>query len=79
MANIHIGRASRDVYIEFSDNEEPIMRYMGDTQHELEDILDAFARLIEEHEELVKKIEEDYQPKDVDYYEEYGLSEDDFH
>ena len=60
--------------------EGTLMRdYFGDTELDLEDIINAFEEILTENEELKRKIEEDYQPKHIDYYEEYGMSENDFH
>lgn len=77
---------NRDVRIEFNEYETELKELFGDTSVELIDILDACTnliienkKLVEENEELERRLEEDYRPKDVDYYEEYGLSEDDFH
>lgn len=77
---------NRDIRIEFNEYETELKELFGDTSVELIDILDACTnliienkKLVEENEELERRLEEDYQPKDVDYYEEYGLSEDDFH
>ena len=53
--------------------------YFGDTELYIEDVINGFEEVLRENEELKRKLAEDYQPKDVDYYDEYGLSEDDFH
>ena len=77
---------NRDVRIEFNEYETELKELFGDTSVELIDILDACTnliienkKLVEENEELEHRLEEDYQPKEIDYYEEYGLSENDFH
>lgn len=53
--------------------------YFGDTELYIEDVINGFEEVLRENEELKRKLAEDYQPKDVDYYDEYGLNEDDFH
>ena len=61
-------------------NDGTLLRdYFGDTELYIEDIINGFEEVLRENEELKRKLEEDYQPKDIDYYDEYGLSEDDFH
>ena len=78
---------NRDVRIEFNEYETELKDFFGDTSIELIDILDACTnliienkRLVEENEELERRLEESFTPeKEVDYYEEYGLSENDFH
>lgn len=79
---------NRDVRIEFNDYETELKDFFGDTSVELIDILDACTnlivdnkRLVEENEELERRLEEEYRQgmEQVDYYEELGLSEDDFH
>jgi len=78
---------NRDIRIEFNEYETELKDFFGDTSIELIDILDACTnliienkRLVEENEELERRLEESFTPeKEVDYYEEYGLSESDFH
>lgn len=78
---------NRDVRIEFNEYETELKEFFGDTSIELIDILDACTnliienkRLVEENEGLERKLEESFtSEREVDYYEEYGLSEDDFH
>ena len=61
-------------------NDGTLLRdFFGDTELDLEDVINGFEEVLRENEELKRKLEEDYQQKDVDYYEEYGLCEDDFH
>ena len=61
-------------------NDGTLLRdYFGDTELYIEDIINGFEEVLRENEELKRKLEEDYQPKDIDYYDEYGLTEDDFH
>lgn len=55
--------------IEFFDNEEV----------QVTDLFDAIYYLLERNEELERKLEEEYEPKKIDPYEEYGISESDFH
>ena len=60
-------------------NDGTLLRdYFGDTELYIEDIINGFEEVLRENEELKRKLEEDYQPKDIDYYDEYGLTEDDF-
>lgn len=77
---------NRDITVEFNEYETELKDFFGDTNVELIDILDVCTqliienkRLVEENESLERRLEEDYQQKDVDYYEEYGLCEDDYH
>ena len=56
-----------------------IQEYLGNTVVELEDIINALEEVLAENKELERKLNEDYQPKEIDYYEEYGLNEDDYH
>lgn len=77
---------NRDITVEFNQYEIELKDFFGDTSVELIDILDACTQLIienkrltEENESLECRLEDDYQFNKVDYYEEYGLSEDDFH
>lgn len=78
---------NRDVRVEFNEYETELKEFFGDTSIELIDILDACTNLIienkqlvEENEGLERKLEESFtSERKVDYYEEYGLSEDDFH
>lgn len=44
----------------------------------IEDLLCAYHELEEEKEDLEKKMQEDYNPKIENFYEEYGISERDF-
>ena len=53
--------------------------YFGDSELYIEDVINGFEEVLRENEELKRKLAEDYQPKNVDYYDEYGLNEDDFH
>lgn len=56
-----------------------LQEFFGDTVLDLEDLINAFEEVLGQNKELERKLEEDYQQKDVDYYEEYGLCEDDYH
>lgn len=56
-----------------------LQEYFGDTELDIDDLINGFEEVLRENEELKRKLEEDYQPKPVDLYEEYGLSENDFH
>lgn len=78
---------NRDIRVEFNEYETELKDFFGDTSIELIDILDACTnliienkKLVEENEALERTLEERFEPeKTVDYYEEYGLSESDFH
>ena len=56
-----------------------IQEFFGNTVVELEDMINALEEVLAENKELERKLNEDYQPKEIDYYEEYGLNEDDYH
>lgn len=45
----------------------------------IEDLLCSYHNLEEEKEDLETKIQNDYEPKRTSFYEEYGISENDFH
>ena len=74
-----INEVSRDGYIKLTEIEKQLIDFFGTDEVEIIDILDALSSKISENEELERKLEEDYVQKNVDYYEEYGISEDDFH
>lgn len=74
-----INEVSRDGYIKLTEFEKQLIDFFGTDEVEIIDILDALSSKISENEELERKLEEDYVQKNVDYYEEYGISEDDFH
>lgn len=74
-----VNEVSRDGYIKLTDIEKQLIDFFGTDEVEIIDILDALSSKISENEELERKLEEDYVQKNVDYYEEYGISEDDFH
>lgn len=74
------------MYMEFDDDQmlvandgTLIQEYLGNTPVYLEDVINALEEVLAENKELERKLNEDYQPKEIDYYEEYGLSENDFH
>jgi phage shock protein A len=74
------------MYMEFDDDQmlvandgTLIQEYLGNTPVYLEDVINALEEVLAENKELERKLNEDYQPKEIDYYDEYGLSEDDFH
>ncbi len=69
----------RYMNIEFRDNEQMLKDYFGDISIEVQDLLDGFIQVLEENNELRTQIEENYEPKYIDPYEEYGMSENDFH
>lgn len=74
-----INEVSRDGYIKLTEIEKQLIDFFGTDEVEIIDILDALSSKISENEELERKLEEDYVQKNVDYYEEYGISENDFH
>lgn len=74
-----INEVSRDGYIKLTETEKQLIDFFGTDEVEIIDILDALSSKISENEELERKLEEDYVQKNVDYYEEYGISENDFH
>ena len=74
-----INEVSRDGYIKLTEIEKQLIDLFGTDKVEINDILDDLSSKISENEELERKLEEDYEPKKVDYYEEYGISENDFH
>lgn len=74
-----VNEVSRDGYIKLTEFEKQLIDFFGTDEVEIIDILDALSSKISENEELERKLEEDYVQKNVDYYEEYGISEDDFH
>ena len=74
------------MYMEFDDDQmlvandgTLIQEYLGNTPVYLEDVINALEEVLAENKELERKLNEDYQPKEIDYYEEYGISEDEFH
>ena len=74
-----VNEVSRDGYIKLTEIEKQLIDFFGTDEVEIIDILDALSSKISENEELERKLEEDYVQKNVDYYEEYGISENDFH
>ena len=74
-----VNQVSRDGYIKLTEIEKQLIDFFGTDEVEIIDILDALSSKISENEELERKLEEDYVQKNVDYYEEYGISENDFH
>ena len=69
-----VNQVSRDVYIKLTEIEKQLIDFFGTDEVEIIDILDALSSKISENEELERKLEEDYVQKNVDYYEEYGIS-----
>lgn len=74
------------MYMEFDDDQmlvandgTLIQEYLGNTPVYLEDVINALEEVLAENKELERKLNEDYQPKEIDCYDEYGLSENDFH
>ena len=56
-----------------------IQEYLGDSPVYLEDVINALEEVLAENKELERKLNEDYQPKEIDYYDMYGINENDFH
>lgn len=69
----------RYMNFEFKDNEQILKDYFGDTSIDVQDLIDGFIEVLEENNDLKKQIEENYEPKHIDPYEEYGISENDFY
>ena len=74
------------MYMEFDDDQmlvandgTLIQEYLGNTPVYLEDVINALEEVLVQNKELERKLNEDYQPKEINYYEEYGLNENDFH
>ena len=74
-----VNEISRNGYIKLTEFEKQLVDFFGSDEVEIVDILDALSCEIAKNEELERKLEEDYVQKNVDYYEEYGISENDFH
>ena len=66
-------------YVIFDEKDEQLIELFGSNQVQVRDLIDEIYTLLEKNEELETKIEEEYEPKKIDPYEEYGISESDFH
>lgn len=70
---------TRSSCIEFNNNEKILKDYFGVASIEVQDIIDTCIQLLEENNDLKRNIEENYVEKQFDPYEEYGISENNFH
>ena len=66
-------------YVIFDEKDEQLIELFGSNHVQVRDLIDEIYTLLEKNEELETKIEEEYEPKKIDPYEEYGISESDFH
>lgn len=66
-------------YVIFDEKDEQLIELFGSNQVQVRDLIDEIYTLLEKNEELETKIEEEYEPKKINPYEEYGISESDFH
>ena len=66
-------------YVIFYEKDEQLIELFGSNQVQVRDLIDEIYTLLEKNEELETKIEEEYEPKKINPYEEYGISESDFH
>ena len=66
-------------YVIFDEKDEQLIELFGSNQVQVTDLIDEIYTLLEKNEELETKIEEEYEPKKINPYEEYGISESDFH
>lgn len=66
-------------YVIFDEKDEQLIELFGSNHVQVSDLIDEIYTLLEKNEELETKIEEEYEPKKIDPYEDYGISESDFH
>ena len=66
-------------YVIFDEKDEQLIELFGSNQVQVRDLIDEIYTLLEKNEELETKIEDEYEPKKINPYEEYGISESDFH
>ena len=62
-----------------TEKDEELINLFDSSTVQVCDLVDAIYSLLEEKQELERKLEEEYEPKKIDPYEEYGISESDFH
>lgn len=62
-----------------TEKDKDLIEYFGEDGVSVYDLLDSVRSLLEEKNDLERKLEEEYEPKKIDPYEEYGISESDFH
>lgn len=62
-----------------TEKDEELVNLFDSSTVQVCDLVDAIYSLLDEKKELERKLEEEYEPKKIDPYEEYGISESDFH
>lgn len=62
-----------------TEKDEELINLFDSSTVQVCDLVDAIYSLLEEKQDLERKLEEEYEPKKIDPYEEYGISESDFH
>lgn len=62
-----------------TEKDEELINLFDSSELQVCDLVDAIYSLLDEKKELERKLEEEYEPKKIDPYEEYGISESDFH
>ncbi len=62
-----------------TEKDEELVNLFDSSEVQVCDLVDAIYSLLDEKKELERKLEEEYEPKEIDPYEEYGISESDFH
>ena len=58
--------------------DKDLIDYFNEDSVSVYDLIAEFRSLLEEKENLERTIKEDYTPKSIDPYDEYGISRDDF-
>lgn len=58
--------------------DKDLIDYFNEDGVSVYDLVAEFRSLLEEKENLERTIKEDYTPKSIDPYDEYGISRDDF-
>ena len=61
------------------EKDNDLIEFFGEDSVSVWDLIDSFRSLLAEKEELQRKLDEDYELKKIDPYEEFGISESDFH
>ena len=62
-----------------TERDEELINLFNSSEVQVCDLVDTIYSLLEEKKDLERKLEEEYEPKKIDPYEEYGISESDFH
>ncbi len=62
-----------------TEKDEELINLFDSSEVQVCDLVDEIYSLLEEKQELERKLEEEYEPKKIDPYEEFGISESDFH